>query len=161
VRPFHAVIAAAIVLSGCTIEQPLPKRWTRPDTTPEMFMQDRNACAQQAQQAQQANSAGSSVPSLASCLVTRGYKEDTNGNLSAPSGPPTVKFSSGVLAPALEVIKGSVGSLSPQYAARQRYDRSAADYRNCLAANLSNADACDGQRQVLQADQEALSASSK
>jgi len=158
VRPFHAVIAAAILLSGCTIEQPLPKRWTRPDTTPEMFMQDRNACAQQAQQA---NSAGSSVPSLASCLVTRGYKEDPNGNLSAPSGPPTVKFSSGALAPALEVIKGSVGSLSPQYAARQRYDRSAADYRNCLAANPSNADACDGQRQVMQADQEALSASSK
>jgi hypothetical protein len=37
----------------------------------------------------------------------------------------------------------------------------AADYRNCLAANPSNADACDGQRQVMQADQEALSASSK
>jgi len=92
------MIAAAIVLSGCTIEQPLPKRWTRPDTTPEMFMQDRNACAQPAQQA---NSAGSSVPSLASCLVARGYKEDPNGNLSAPSGPPTVKFSSGALAPAL------------------------------------------------------------
>jgi hypothetical protein len=44
-------------------------------------------------------------------------------------------------------------------AARRAYDGSAADYRICLATNSSNANACDGQRRIMEANERELSAS--
>ena len=43
-----------------------------------------------------------------------------------------------------------------QEKARRQYEQSAADYRECLAANPANA--CDGQRQIMEADERKLSA---
>jgi hypothetical protein len=43
-----------------------------------------------------------------------------------------------------------------QEKARRQYEQSVADYRECLAANPANA--CDGQRQVMEADERVLSA---
>jgi hypothetical protein len=43
-----------------------------------------------------------------------------------------------------------------QEKARRMYEQSVADYRECLAANPANA--CDGQRQIMEADERALSA---
>jgi hypothetical protein len=39
----------------------------------------------------------------------------------------------------------------PQLAARRNYDRALAEYQNCYAANLTNVDACDQQRQEMEA----------
>jgi len=50
--------------------------------------------------------------------------------------------------------------LSPDTAAqeqaRRQYEQSAADYRECLAASPANA--CDGQRRIMEADERRLSA---
>ena len=43
-----------------------------------------------------------------------------------------------------------------QEKARRQYEQSVADYRECLAANPANA--CDGQRQIMEADERVLSA---
>ena len=40
--------------------------------------------------------------------------------------------------------------------ARRQYEQSVADYRECLAANPANA--CDGQRRIMEANQRAHSA---
>ena len=42
-----------------------------------------------------------------------------------------------------------------QEKARRQYEQSVADYRECLAANPANA--CDGQHQIMEADERALS----
>jgi hypothetical protein len=147
----------AMILNGCTIEQPLPKRWTKADTSRETFMQDRYACYQQEQQSASGAHDGHS---LTACMVARGYTLDPNGALFAPTEGPTVTFSPS-LTPALQAVQKSVNALSPQYAARQRYERSAADYHSCLAANPANENACDGQRAAMEAEQKGLPDSGK
>jgi len=156
-RPLLMLALGAMILSGCTIEQPLPKRWTRADTTRETFMQDRYSCYQQEQQSAAGARDGHS---LTACMVARGYVQDPNGALSAPTEGPTLTFSPS-LAPALQTVQKSVNALSPQYAARQRYERSAADYHSCLAANPANDSACDGQRAAMEAEQKGLPDSGK
>jgi hypothetical protein len=42
-----------------------------------------------------------------------------------------------------------------QEKARRQYEQSVADYRECLAANPANA--CDGQRQIVEANERVLS----
>jgi hypothetical protein len=155
-RPFLMLVLGAMMLDACTIEQPLPKRWTKADTTRETFMQDRYACYQE----QQGASGAHDGHSLAACMVARGYTEDPDGALFAPTEGPTITFSP-TIAPALQTVQKSVNALSPQFAARQRYERSAAEYQNCLAATRANESACEGQRAAMEADQKGLSDSSK
>lgn len=153
-RPFLLLVLGAMMLAGCTIEQPLPKRWTKADTTRETFMQDRSACYQEEQQSAASAHDGHL---LTACMMARGYTQDPNGTLFAPTEGPTITFSPGIT----QTIQQSVTALSPQYAARKRYERSAADYRNCLAANPANENACDEPRAAMEADQRGLSDSSK
>jgi hypothetical protein len=61
-------------------------------------------------------------------------------------------------------LRDAAGILNPEVAARnnestarERYDQSVADYRNCLADNPSNAGVCDGQRHIMEADEKVLS----
>ena len=148
------VLLGAMMLAGCTVEQPLTKHWTKPDTTRETFMQDRYACYQEQQQSGSGTHDGHS---LTACMVARGYTQDPNGALFAPTEGPTVTFSPGIA----QTVQKSVNALSPHYAARQRYERSVADYRNCLAANPANENACDGQRAAMETDQKSLPESNK
>jgi hypothetical protein len=46
----------------------------------------------------------------------------------------------------------------PQWAAQHNYERALAEYQNCYAANPKNADACDHQRQEMEAAVKVLSA---
>jgi len=57
-----------------------------------------------------------------------------------------------------DAVQKSVAYMTPQGAARYDYDKAVADYQNCLAANPSNASACDGQRRIMEADAQVLSA---
>ena len=73
-------------------------------------------------------------------------------------------FASGLSACADRERVGSASSPSEEAAynagaARRDYDRSVVDYRSCLATNASNANACDGQRGIMEAKEAALSAS--
>ena len=40
--------------------------------------------------------------------------------------------------------------------ARLNYEKSVANYRNCLAANPSNEDACEAQRLTMESDEQAF-----
>jgi hypothetical protein len=71
--------------------------------------------------------------------------------LSACSGPTQQSASDG--------FKKNIASIfDPQLAARQNYDRALAEYQNCYAANPANRDACDQQRQMMEAAVKLLSA---
>jgi hypothetical protein len=50
------------------------------------------------------------------------------------------------------------GIFDSKLAAQQNYERALADYQNCYAANPKNADACEHQRQVMEADVKLLTA---
>jgi hypothetical protein len=41
--------------------------------------------------------------------------------------------------------------------AQQKFDRSVADYRQCIAANPNNANACEGLRHIMDANAQVLS----
>src|SRR5262245_30350892 len=56
-------------------------------------------------------------------------------------------------------IQGAKHVLEPQAAAFERYDRSAATYRQCVAVNEANPNACEWQRNLMEADQRQLHAS--
>ena len=153
-RPFLLLVFGAMMLAGCTVEQPLTKRWTKPDTTRETFMQDRYACYQEQQQSAPG---ANDRHSLTACMVARGYTQDPNGALFAPNEGPTITFSPGIA----QTVQNSVNALSPQYAVRQRYERSVGAYQICLAANPTNENACDGQRAAMETDQKSLSDANK
>jgi hypothetical protein len=64
-----------------------------------------------------------------------------------------------------ERLKDVAGALNPDVAAdnaqqdaRLQYDKSVAEYRNCLSANPTNAGGCDGQRRIMEANERVLSA---
>jgi hypothetical protein len=62
-------------------------------------------------------------------------------------------------------LRQAAGILSPNQAilnaqedARRDYDKSVTEYRTCLAANQSNARACEGQKNIMDANERVLSA---
>ena len=57
-----------------------------------------------------------------------------------------------------EATKTLVGIFNPRVAAQQSYERSLADYQKCIAANPSNASACQSQRNEMEAAVRVLSA---
>ena len=71
-----------------------------------------------------------------------------------------------VIASALSACSGSATQQSPsasladvfdpKAAAQRNYDKSLADYQNCYAANPSNPEACEKQRQMLEASTKVL-----
>ena len=135
-RSLFTVMAGAILLGGCAAA-PL-MHWTKPGATQEAFMRDHSACVQHTQLDTWSFYRGES---LSSCMEARGYKEDPNGNLFPP--PEQVATAA---APIPEAVS----------AANEDYKRAVADYRNCLAANPKNANACEGQRHIMDADAQVL-----
>jgi hypothetical protein len=80
-------------------------------------------------------------------MEARGYKEDPNGNLF----PPPEQVATTAPAPIPPAVS----------AASEDYKRAVADYRNCLAANPKNANACEGQRHIMDADAQVLGGASQ
>jgi hypothetical protein len=56
------------------------------------------------------------------------------------------------------LINNIANIFDPKLAAQQNYDRALADYQNCFAANPKNVDACEQQRQIMEADVKVLAA---
>lgn len=54
---------------------------------------------------------------------------------------------------------GAKDMFDPQAAALERYDRSAAAYRQCVLVNETNPNACDWRRNLMEADHRQLYAS--
>src|SRR5262249_16875887 len=48
------------------------------------------------------------------------------------------------------------GGIAAKGDARQNYQRSLADYRECLVANTANVSACEGKRLIMEADERAF-----
>jgi len=141
-RSLFIVMAGAILLGGCAAAQPM--HWTKPGASEEAFMRDHSACVQRTQLDSWSFYRGES---LTSCMETLGYKEDPNGNLF----PPPEQVATAGPAP----IPAALG------AASEDYKRAVADYRNCLAANPKNANACEGQRHIMDADAQVLGGASQ
>jgi hypothetical protein len=139
-RLLSMVMAGAALLGGCAAAQPM--HWTKSGATQEAFMRDHLACVQQTQLDTWSFYRGES---LSSCMEARGYKEDSNGNLF----PPPEQVATAGPAPIPEAVS----------AANEDYKRAVADYRNCLAANPKNANACEGQRHIMDADAQVLGGS--
>jgi hypothetical protein len=135
-------VLTAAVLAACAATQPI--HWSKSGATQEMFTRDHSACVQQTQVDPWSFYRGES---LSSCMEARGYKEDPNGNLFPP--PEQVATAGPVPIPA------AVG------AASEDYKRAVADYRNCLAANPKNVNACEGQRHIMDADAQVLGGASQ
>jgi hypothetical protein len=109
-------------------------------------MQDRSACIQDTPQ----NSAGDRA-SLISCMEARGYSQDPNGDLAAP--PDAIVPTAGP-----NPVRAAAESTNPQLAARRDYARAVAHYQSCLAEIYQSPDACEGQRNIMNADAQVLSA---
>jgi hypothetical protein len=139
-RSLLMVMAGAMLLGGCAAAQPM--HWTRPGATQEAFMRDHLACVQETQVDPWAFY--KSV-TLTSCMEARGYKEDANGNLFPP--------------PEQVATTGPAAVPAAVSAASEDYKRAVADYRNCLAANPKNVNACEGQRHIMDADAQVLGGS--
>ena len=135
-RSLSMLMAGAILLGGCAGTPPM--HWTKPGAGQEAFMRDHSACVQHTQLDTWSFYRGES---LSSCMEALGYKEDPNGNLFPP--PEQVATAA---APIPEAVS----------AANEDYKRAVADYRNCLAANPKNANACEGQRHIMDADAQVL-----
>ena len=149
VRSFLRIITSAIVLAGCaTTEQ--PTHWTKPGTTQQTFLRDRAACIQETEQWFGWVQGGDRD----TCLEGRGYKKDPNGDLF-----PSPEAVSNPLGAAVVTPNPGPAATSAQTAAGQDYTRAVADYRNCLAANPSHVNACDGLRHIMDADAQVLSGS--
>jgi hypothetical protein len=138
-RSLLMVMAGVILLGGCAATPPL--HWNKPGATQEAFMRDHLACVQETQVDPWAFY--KSV-TLTSCMEGRGYKENPNGNLFPP---PDQVATAG---------PGSTTSTAAVSAASEDYKRAVADYRNCLAANPKNVNACEGQRHIMDADAQVL-----
>jgi hypothetical protein len=134
--------AVVILLGGCAATPPL--HWTKPGVSQEAFMLDHSACVQQTQLDTRSFSRGES---LISCMEARGYKEDSNGNLFPP--------------PEQIATTGPTPIPAAVSAANEDYKRAVADYRNCLAANPKNVNACEGQRHIMDADAQVLGGSAQ
>jgi hypothetical protein len=141
-RSLLMVMAGVILLGGCAATPPL--HWNKPGATQEAFMRDHLACVQQTQLDTRSFSRGES---LSSCMEARGYKEDPNGNLFPP--------------PEQVATTGPVPIPAAVSAASEDYKRAVDDYRNCLAANPKNVNACEGQRHIMDADAQVLGGSSQ
>jgi hypothetical protein len=151
-RKLVVAMSAALSVAGCAAQQPL-LHWTKPGATQDVFMQDRYACLQRTQE----RSGAYNTTLFVSCMAARGYKEDANGDLFPPPEAVARPNPFAVLGNALQETAANMNN--PQVApARRAYDQSVADYRNCLAVNPSNANACEGQRQIMEANQRVLSA---
>jgi hypothetical protein len=148
VRSLLMVMAGAILLNGCAATQ---QHWIKQGGTQEMFMRDRDACIQETDQALFGFYKGESRDS---CMEARGYKQDPNGDLF----PPPEAIATNPLGAA---SNPGAAATNPQAAASLDYNRAVADYRNCLAANPSNVNACEGQRHIMDADAQILSGSSQ
>jgi len=146
VRSFLMVVAA-IVLGGCAATEQ-PTHWTKPGTTQQTFLQDRAACIQETEQWNGWVQGGSRDI----CLEGRGYKRDPNGDLF-----PSPEAISNPLGAALVTPNPGPAATSAQTVAGQDYSRAVADYRNCLTANPSHVNACDGLRHIMDADAQILS----
>jgi hypothetical protein len=142
-RSLSTVMTGAILLGGCAAT-PQSMHWTKPGASQEVFMRDHLACIQQTQLDTWSFYRGES---LSSCMEARGYKEDPNGNLF----PPPEQVATAGPAPIPEAVS----------AAGEDYKRAVADYRNCLAANPKNANACEGQRHIMDADAQVLGGASQ
>ena len=147
VRSFLKIMASAIVLTGCAATEE-PTHWTKPSTTQETFLRDRAACIQETEQWNGWVQGGSRD----TCLESRGYKKDPNGNLF-----PSPEAISNPLGAALVTPSPGPAATAAQTAAGQDYSRAVADYRNCLAANPSHVNTCDGLRHIMDADAQVLS----
>jgi hypothetical protein len=143
-RSLSMLMAGAILLGGCAATPPM--HWTKPGASQEMFLADNAACVKQTQLDTSGFYKGQS---LTSCMEARGYKEDPNGNLFPP---PEQVATAG---------PGSTTATAAMSAASEDYKRAVADYRNCLAANPKNVNACEGQRHIMDADAQVLSGSSQ
>jgi hypothetical protein len=139
------VMAGAIMLAGCA-STPQPMHWSKPGASPEVFMRDHSACVQQTQLDTWSFYRSES---LNSCMEAHGYKEDPNGNLFPP---PEQIVTNG---------RDPAGAMAAVSAASEDYKRAVADYRNCLAVNPKNANACEGQRHIMDADAQVLSGSAQ
>jgi len=141
-RSLLMAMAGAILLGGCAATQPM--HWTKSGATQETFMRDHLACVQQIQLDTSSFYRGESFNS---CMEARGYKEDANGSLF----PPPEQVATNGLPPVPAAVS----------AASEDYKRAVADYRNCLATNPKNTNACEGQRHIMDADAQILSGSSQ
>ena len=148
-RSFLKVMASAIVLGGCAATEQ-PTHWTKPSTSQQTFLQDRAACIQETEQWFGWVQGGSRD----TCLEAKGYKQDPNGDLFV--SPESIKDPLGA---ALVTPNLGPATTSAQTAAGQDYSRAVADYRNCLVANPSHVNACDGLRHIMDADAQVLSGS--
>jgi hypothetical protein len=141
-RSLLMVMAGAILLGGCAATQAM--HWTKLGASQEAFMRDHSACIQRTQLNTSSFYRGES---LNTCMEALGYKEDPNGNLF----PPPEQVATAGPAPIPEAVS----------AASEDYKRAVADYRNCLAANPKNANACEGQRHIMDADAQVLGGASQ
>jgi hypothetical protein len=141
-RSLSMVMAGAMLLGGCAATPAM--HWTKPGASQEAFMRDHSACVQQTQLDTSSFYKG---VSLSSCMEGRGYKEDANGNLFPP--------------PEQVATTGPAAVPAAVSAANEDYKRAVADYRNCLAANPKNANACEGQRHIMDADAQVLGGASQ
>ena len=146
-RSFLKIVTSAILLSGCAATEE-PTHWTKPGTTQQTFLQDRAACIQETEQWKGLVQGGSRD----TCLESRGYKKDPKGDLS-----PSPEAISNALGAALVTPNLAPAATAAQTAAGQDYSRAVADYRNCLAANPSHVNTCDGLRHIMDADAQVLS----
>ena len=148
-RSFLKTVTSAILLSGCSATEQ-PTHWTKSGTTQQTFLQDRAACIQETEQWKGFVQGGSRD----TCLESRGYKQDPKGDLF-----PSPEAIGNPLGAALVMPSPAPAVTNAQTAAGQDYSRAVADYRNCLAANPSHLNTCDGLRHIMDADAQVLSGS--
>jgi hypothetical protein len=144
-RSLLMVMAGVTLFGGCAAT-PQSMHWTKPGASQEAFMRDHSACVQRTQLDTWSFYRGES---FSSCMDARGYKEDPNGNLFPP--PEQVAT----------VGQDSATAAAAVSAASEDYKKAVADYRNCLAANPKNVNACEGQRHIMDADAQVLGGSSQ
>jgi hypothetical protein len=141
-------MAVTMLLGGCAVTVP-PEHWAKSGATQEAFLKDYTTCRNEALADRFGFSKGDP---LLTCMETRGYKRDSNGELFVPEELAKNGFiSSAPTAPTMNPMTA---------AASQDYSRAVADYRNCLTAHPSNQAACEGLRHIMDADAQVLSGSS-
>ena len=151
-RAFLAVMT--IVVGGCAVT-PQPQHWAKPGATQEAFMKDRYACLQQTPQDRPGVY---NTTIFISCMGARGYKEEPNGDLSPPTEAVARMSSPNPLTAVGQATQEAAAAGSPTLAARRDYEKAVANYQACLATNPSNPNACEGQRNIMNADAQVLSA---